>query len=56
MSYCEDCVRFRFRPAGMPPGIDYFEYMYPGFIVLVLLFTAIFANASQVMVIRREKT
>jgi ABC-2 type transport system permease protein len=37
-----------FRPAGMPPGIDYFEYMYPGFIVLVLLFTAIFATISTV--------
>src|ERR1700735_4918992 len=37
-----------FRPAGMPRGIDYFEYMSPGFIVLVLLFTAIFATISTV--------
>jgi len=27
-----------FRPAGMPTGMNYFEYLYPGFIVLVLLF------------------
>jgi ABC-2 type transport system permease protein len=37
-----------FRPAGMPAGINYFEYLYPGFIVLVLLFTAIFATISTV--------
>jgi ABC-2 type transport system permease protein len=37
-----------FRPAGMPPGIDYFQYLYPGFIVLVLLFTAIFSTISTV--------
>ena len=37
-----------FRPAGMPPNIDYFQYLYPGFIALVLLFTAIFATISTV--------
>src|SRR5260221_379309 len=37
-----------FRPAGMPADVDYFEYLYPGFIVLVLLFTAIFATISTV--------
>jgi ABC-2 type transport system permease protein len=37
-----------FHPAGMPAGMDYFEYLYPGFIVLVLLFTAIFATISTV--------
>jgi len=37
-----------FRPAGMPEGMNYFEYLYPGFIVLVLLFTAIFATISTV--------
>ena len=37
-----------FRPAGMPDGMSYFEYLYPGFIVLVLLFTAIFATISTV--------
>src|SRR4029077_18815250 len=37
-----------FRPAGMPAGVNYFEYLYPGFIVLVLLFTAIFATISTV--------
>jgi len=41
-------LKASFRPAGMPPGIDYFEYLYPGFIVLVLLFTAIFATISTV--------
>lgn len=37
-----------FHPAGMPSGMNYFEYLYPGFIVLVLLFTAIFATISTV--------
>jgi ABC-2 type transport system permease protein len=41
-------LRASFRPAGMPPGMNYFEYLYPGFIVLVLLFTAIFATISTV--------
>src|SRR5579883_2780520 len=37
-----------FRPAGMPAGINYFQYLYPGFIVLVLLFTAIFSTTTTV--------
>jgi ABC-2 type transport system permease protein len=37
-----------FHPAGMPASMNYFEYLYPGFIVLVLLFTAIFATISTV--------
>lgn len=41
-------LRASFRPAGMPSGMNYFEYLYPGFIVLVLLFTAIFATISTV--------
>ena len=41
-------LKASFRPAGMPSGLDYFEYLYPGFIVLVLLFTAIFATISTV--------
>jgi ABC-2 type transport system permease protein len=41
-------LKASFRPAGMPPGMNYFEYLYPGFIVLVLLFTAIFATISTV--------
>lgn len=41
-------LRASFKPAGMPAGMDYFEYLYPGFIVLVLLFTAIFATISTV--------
>jgi ABC-2 type transport system permease protein len=41
-------LKASFRPAGMPPGMNYFQYLYPGFIVLVLLFTAIFATISTV--------
>ena len=37
-----------FRPAGVPEGISYIEYFYPGTIVLVLLFTAIFATIAVV--------
>jgi ABC-2 type transport system permease protein len=37
-----------FKPSGMPPGIAYAQYFYPGVIVLMLLFTAIFATASTV--------
>lgn len=37
-----------FKPSGMPPGIDFVQYFYPGVIVLMLLFTAIFATASTV--------
>jgi ABC-2 type transport system permease protein len=36
-----------FRPAGTEAG-DYLEYLYPGILVLVLLFTAIFATISVV--------
>lgn len=35
-----------FRPVGVPEGTSYAEYFYPGTIVLVLLFTAIFATIS----------
>jgi ABC-2 type transport system permease protein len=41
-------LKASFTPTGMPPGINYFQYLYPGFIVLVLLFTAIFATISTV--------
>lgn len=41
-------LKASFRPAGMPPGMNYLQYLYPGFIVLVLLFTAIFATISTV--------
>lgn len=37
-----------FRPAGAPAGMSYLTYFYPGTIVLVLLFTAIFATISTV--------
>ncbi len=37
-----------FRPAGAAPGTSYVAYFYPGTIVLVLLFTAIFATISTV--------
>ncbi len=37
-----------FKPSGMPAGIGYAQYFYPGVIVLMLLFTAIFATASTV--------
>lgn len=35
-----------FRPAGAPAGLGYLEYLYPGILALVLLFTAIFATIS----------
>ncbi|MBV8771977.1 MAG: ABC transporter permease [Deltaproteobacteria bacterium] len=41
-------LKASFRPAGMPSGMNYFQYLYPGFIVLVLLFTAIFSTISTV--------
>jgi ABC-2 type transport system permease protein len=41
-------LKASFRPAGMPSDVNYFQYLYPGFIVLVLLFTAIFATISTV--------
>lgn len=37
-----------FRPAGAGSGLSYMTYFYPGTIVLVLLFTAIFATISTV--------
>ena len=37
-----------FRPAGAAAGTNYVEYFYPGTIVLVLLFTAIFSTISTV--------
>jgi ABC-2 type transport system permease protein len=37
-----------FQPPGLPPGIGYVTYFYPGIIVLVLLFTAIFATIAVV--------
>ncbi len=33
-----------FQPPGVPEGISYLEYFYPGILVLVMLFTAIFAT------------
>lgn len=35
-----------FRPPGSPAGTGYLEYLYPGMIILVILFTAIFATIS----------
>lgn len=37
-----------FRPPGAPEGTGYLEYFYPGILILVLLFTAIFATISTV--------
>lgn len=37
-----------FQPPGLPPGTSYLTYFYPGIIVLVLLFTAIFATIAVV--------
>jgi ABC-2 type transport system permease protein len=42
-----------FRPPGAREGTGYLEYLYPGMIVLVILFTAIFATIS---VIEDRKT
>jgi ABC-2 type transport system permease protein len=41
-------LKASFRPSGMPRGMNYMEYFYPGVIVLVLLFTAIFSTISTV--------
>jgi len=41
-------LKASFRPPGMPSNIDYVQYFYPGVIVMVLLFTAIFATISTV--------
>jgi ABC-2 type transport system permease protein len=38
--------RASFQPPGAPEGTTYLEYLYPGIIVLVILFTAIFATIS----------
>ena len=40
--------RASFKPSGMPAGVDYVQYFYPGVIMLVLLFTAIFATIATV--------
>ena len=37
-----------FSPPGGPAGTRYLEYLYPGILALVLLFTAIFATISTV--------
>jgi ABC-2 type transport system permease protein len=37
-----------FRPPGAPAGTGYLQYLYPGILALVLLFTAIFATISVV--------
>lgn len=37
-----------FRPPGVPAGVSYAAYFYPGVLALVLLFTAIFATISTV--------
>ena len=37
-----------FQPSGMPKGTGYAEYFYPGVIMLVLLFTAIFGTVSTI--------
>ncbi len=39
-------LRASFRPPGAPAGTSYVEYVYPGIIAMVLLFTAIFATIS----------
>lgn len=35
-----------FRPPGAPPDMGYLEYFFPGTLVLILLFTAIFSTIS----------
>ena len=42
-----------FRPPSAPDGMNYLEYFYPGTIVLIILFTAIFSTIS-VIEDRRE--
>src|SRR5450756_1371484 len=37
-----------FQPAGVPPGMSYIEYFFPGILILVLLFTAIFSTIGTV--------
>ena len=41
-------LKASFKPSGMPGDINYMQYFYPGMIILVLLFTAIFATISTV--------
>ena len=41
-------LRASFQPPGTLPGTSYVEYIYPGIIAMVLLFTAIFATISVV--------
>ena len=41
-------LKASFRPSGMPGDLNYMQYFYPGMIILVLLFTAIFATISTV--------
>src|SRR5579871_4267497 len=41
-------LKASFRPSGMPGDINYMQYFYPGMIILVLLFTAIFATISTI--------
>ncbi len=41
-------LRASFQPPGAPPGTSYVEYVYPGIIAMVLLFTAIFSTISVV--------
>ena len=41
-------LKASFRPSGIPAGIDYAQYFYPGMIVLTLLFVAIFSTISTV--------
>src|SRR5260370_36850565 len=43
-----DGLQASFKPSGMPVGSNYAQYFYPGVIVLMLVFTAIFATASTV--------
>src|SRR3972149_10598402 len=35
-----------FRPPGMAEGMDYLTYFFPGTVLLVVLFTAIFSSIS----------
>ncbi len=39
-------LRASFRPPGTPAGTSYVEYVYPGILAMVLLFTAIFSTIS----------
>lgn len=41
-------LRASFRPPGVPAGVDYMAYFYPGIMALVLLFTAIFSTIAVV--------